>query len=93
MGDLVKNLRRGTLTSETLLLGGVSHDPRMLKAADRIEELETEVERLRGALENVMGHVDTPIARRRLGPHWASTVLPDWLIEARQALEVNHDTD
>lgn len=35
------------------------------------------------ALRNVMGHVDTPIARRKLGikdPH------PEWIIEARAVL-------
>lgn len=43
-------------------------------------DLAAEVIELREALENVMGHIDTPIARRRLG---INTDQPEWLTEAR----------
>ncbi|MDV4167779.1 hypothetical protein [Rhodovulum sp. FJ3] len=49
-------------------------------------DLEDEHDRLREALENVLGHVNTPIGRRRLNisdPH------PEWLVEARNALEAS----
>ena len=38
---------------------------------------------LRDMLQNVMGHIDTPIARRRLG---IGVDQPEWLTEARAAL-------
>ena len=46
-------------------------------------DLHTENARLRAALQNVMGHVDTPIGRRRL---IAGSSIPEWLTDARAAL-------
>lgn len=40
-------------------------------------------DKLRAMLQNVMGHIDTPIARRRLG---IGVDQPEWLTEARAAL-------
>ncbi len=51
-----------------------------------LSALQEQNKAIRAALENVMGHLDTPIARRRLGisdPH------PEWLTSARAALEAN----
>ena len=42
------------------------------------------VERWQDALQNVMGHVDTPIGRRRLN---INNDQPKWLVEARVLLE------
>ncbi|WNL50786.1 hypothetical protein RPALISO_199 [Ruegeria phage RpAliso] len=39
--------------------------------------------RILEALQNVMGHIDTPIARRRLG---INENQPEWLTEARKVL-------
>lgn len=48
-----------------------------------ITRLREEVERLQEQLANVMGHVDTPIGRRKLG----ITDHPEWLVSARAALK------
>ena len=70
MTDIVRLLREppfGTDTSERYI---------MARGAD-------EIERLRAALRNVMGHLDTPIGRRKVGidPN------ADWLLEARELIQ------
>lgn len=47
------------------------------------DRLAAEVDRLAEALQNVMGHINTPISRRRLGiaNHW-----PEWLESGVDAL-------
>jgi hypothetical protein len=53
-------------------------------AVAEIQRLTEENERLREALENVMGHIDTPIGRRKLN---IKTEQPEWLVSARAALK------
>lgn len=51
-----------------------------------IEAQAAKLARLTDALQNVMGHIDTPIGRRRLNisdPH------PEWLTEARSLLDAH----
>ena len=51
--------------------------------ADLADAQAQEIARLRDALQNVMGHIDTPIARRRLG---IGVDHPEWLTDARTTL-------
>ena len=51
--------------------------------ADLADAQAQEIARLLAALQNVMGHIDTPIARRRLG---IGVDQPEWLTDARAAL-------
>jgi hypothetical protein len=48
-----------------------------------VRRLMAEKKALREALENCLGHFDTPVARRQTG---INSDIPVWLVEARAAL-------
>jgi len=64
----------------------VSYRARYVHHDDTVTALQEQNRALREALENMLGYVNTPISRRRLG---ISGPYPEWLTTAIAALEAN----
>ena len=76
-GDLVKRLREDDYNW---------HNGACLEAADRLEALEAENERLRGALSNLINAYTANVDTYRLGGFYTDPETEDEVIEARAAL-------
>ena len=63
--DLVERLRQGVLYGDARLHNPKGHDPLRMEAADRIEALEAENERLESALKRIAGGWPKPMQLAR----------------------------
>ena len=84
-GDLVERLRKGVLYGDARLHNPKGHDPLRMEAADRIEALEAENERLREGLREYVYETTHLSPQENDGSHWCK-ISANCLNNARAAL-------